>query len=94
VSYRTDSYDPDYVESQPGGSFSAAANVESEGNQLLILGLCLFVVPTLGWLISAAFAVGDEASLVTEMVVAGYALGAVIFLIIIGSPRIAGTDRA
>ena len=67
---------------------------EDDGTDLLRLGLCLFVIPTIGWLISAVFAAGDEASLVMELVIAGYALGALIFLIIIGSPKIAGTDRA
>jgi Zn-dependent protease with chaperone function len=64
-----------------------------DGGELLRLGLCLFVIPTVGWLISAGFAVGDEAYLVTQMVVAGYALGALIFLLIIGAPKLAGTDR-
>ena len=64
-----------------------------ESNQLLILGLCLFVIPTIGWLISAAFSGADEAYMITEMVIAGYALGALIFLIILGSPKIAGTNR-
>jgi Zn-dependent protease with chaperone function len=68
--------------------------LENETNQILVLGLCLFVIPTLGWLISAAFAIGEESHLVMEMVIAGYALGALIFLTIIGSPLIAGTDRA
>ncbi len=67
---------------------------EDDGNQLLVLGLCLFVMPTIGWLTSAAFASGDEANLVAEMVVAGYLIGALIFVIIVGSPRLAGTDRS
>ena len=67
---------------------------DEDGGELLKLGLCLFVIPTLGWLIGAAFASGDEANFVTEMVIAGYAVGVLIFVLIIGSPKIAGTDRA
>jgi hypothetical protein len=54
-----------------GSSLARSLGFEDDGPQLMLLLSCLFVVPTLAWLVSAGFAVGEEATLVTEMVIGG-----------------------
>lgn len=94
MSYRTDSYDPDYNEDISTWSLDAAVSPEDDGSQLLRLALCLFIIPTVGLLVSAGFALGDEGAMVTRLALLGYALGALIFVLVIGTPKLAGTDRA
>ena len=91
-------YGDEYQERGPlgrmGASLARFLGFEDDGPQLLLLVCCLFVVPTVGWLVGYGFAVGGESNLVSEMALTGYALGALIFLIIIGAPKLAGTDRS
>jgi Zn-dependent protease with chaperone function len=76
-----------------GASLARFVGFEDDGPQLLLLVASLFVVPTVALLVAAGFAVGDEANTVIEMSFAGYIVGALIFAIIIGAPKLAGRDR-
>jgi hypothetical protein len=72
VAYRDDDADRERGPlGRVGATFANLLGFEDDGPQLLLLVSCLFIVPTVGWLVGAGFAARDEANLVTEMVLAG-----------------------
>jgi len=66
---------------------------ERSGELVILLG-CLFLVPCLGWLVSTNVALGDEGELVAQFAYLAIGLGILLFVLILGSPLIAGTNRA